>query len=1188
MDNQLLNNRYRLQKPIGQGGMGTVYLATDEYLQRQVAVKLLTSSGLGSQGRDRLLQEARAVAQLNHPHIVTVFDAGEIQADNPSGSPTPFIVMEYVDGHTLNDPARTTLPAILQIAVQLCEALDHAHKKGIIHRDIKPENILITPEGSAKLMDFGLARSVASRLSQEGAFVGTVFYIAPEQALGREIDTRADLYALGVLLYELTTRQLPFSADDPFAIITQHLHAPPVPPIARNPEIPGALNQLILSLLAKEPADRPASAADVLASLQAMIPPSGAGIRPEITTQPAEVGMLDRIVRGRMVGRTTELNELRRAWQATTAGQGQFILVSGEPGIGKSRLVQELVTQVNIAGPRGFTGECYPEGGAPYSPFAHIFSRLIPGLPDDLDIPSFILADILTVAPKLQLAYPGVTPNAAVASQSEQFRVMENVVHLCQILAAEQPLMFVLEDVHWADSGTLSLMRHLARAARSHPIMLVATYRESDLDHNLPFQNTLLDLSRERLGTRIKLTRLDQEATRSLLNALFAESTSADFVSAIFRETEGNPFFVEEVIKALIEGDLLRFEDGHWVRPALEDLQIPQSIRIAIQQRITRLPPAAQDVLNASAVLGRDFDFDTLAELAGADEDTLIDALEQMEHAQLIEETGTQHGGTFRFVHALIPSTVVEGLSGLRKRRLHRHVVAAIQKVSPDDLEKLAHHAYESGDLRTSLDYSQQAGERARKLFASEEARLHYQRALEIAEALGDQPLALDLSITLADVFEMSGRSLAAAELLEHMLELTEDPTIKLEIVIQICRNFTIIADPRALAYLETGYGMLTPETDPVYKAHLLTLEARNAHYQAHHQDAIRALDEALVIAEPRNDKDLLTSLYATLAGNYQHLAQMKASMYWAGRLMELGDKTDDPLITAIGMEFAAEGSSLSGDYHEARRYSQINYDLGKKSGALDRMAWALFGKGFATTLLGQFREALSYLDEAFELVEIIRENRLKIWLVGSRSICLGQLGNLAEAEKQAALCRQLAEDLDQSILITYALYAEGLIHNTREEWEASRELFETGLARQSKGDNMQAFLACHEFGLDALIELGLLDQAREHLEDFQQRITGFEEANTRIQHAFFSGRLLQASGELAEAAQEYRQALDILAEYPSDLYSARTHYQLGHLFAEQGQKDQARAAWSQAQEIFTRCETPYWLGKVETALDSL
>ena len=248
-----LNERYRLDTLIGQGSMGEVYRAHDTALLRDVAVKVLSAQSLGTSGRARLLNEAQYIARLSHPNIVTVHDVGEHVG-------TPFIVMEYIDGQTLYEAMPADLETILAIAIDICSALEHAHAQGIIHRDIKPENVLLDGDSSAKLMDFGIAFSTASRLTQEGTLMGTVFYIAPEQALGKEIDARADLYSLGVVLYELVCGRLPFEADDPLAVITQHLHAPLVPPRAVKDDLPEGLNELIVRLLGKDVDDRPGSA----------------------------------------------------------------------------------------------------------------------------------------------------------------------------------------------------------------------------------------------------------------------------------------------------------------------------------------------------------------------------------------------------------------------------------------------------------------------------------------------------------------------------------------------------------------------------------------------------------------------------------------------------------------------------------------------------------------------------------------------------------------------------------------------------------------------------------------------------------------------------------------------------------------------------------------------------------------
>ena len=341
MIGSLLQNRYRLDAELGRGGMGTVYRGYDSLLDRAVAVKVLTSAGLGTEGRARLLSEARAVARLNHPNVVSVYDAGYAKTPAASGASLPFIVMELVKGQSLYERKPESLDEIVGIACQVCAALEHAHGQGIVHRDLKPENVLVTPVGTAKLMDFGLARSEASRITSEGTIVGTVAYLAPEQALGQEIDGRADLYALGVMLYELTTGHLPFSGDDPFSIVAQHLHTPAVPPSKYRPDLPLSLETTILKLLAKDPADRFASAHQVARMLSGVAEgsrPPGAPVTPH--NLPIHLSTF--------IGREREIEKVKQLLSTS-----RLVTITGAGGSGKTRLALQVAADLLATFPDG-------------------------------------------------------------------------------------------------------------------------------------------------------------------------------------------------------------------------------------------------------------------------------------------------------------------------------------------------------------------------------------------------------------------------------------------------------------------------------------------------------------------------------------------------------------------------------------------------------------------------------------------------------------------------------------------------------------------------------------------------------------------------------------------------------------------------------------------------------------------
>src|SRR5262245_54312557 len=394
----VLRQRYRLDSEIGRGGMGVVYRATDLELMREVAVQVVLEAA-SSDARQRLIREARAAAALNHPHIISVHDVGEAQG-------IPFFVMELVNGPSLAIAPPSDLSRIVEIACQICAALDHAHSNSIVHRDLKPDNVLLSDGGqrvSVKLADLGLALpGYGERISRAGLILGTASYIAPEQALGQPVDGRTDLYALGVLLYELTTGRLPFTGDDPLTIVSQHVHPPVVPPRVLRQDLSRSLEAVILRLMEKSPAKRFATAYDTAEALrESLAAPETAGD----TDIAATVAILDALSRGRLVGRAAELAETRELWRRALGGHGHAVLLSGEPGAGKTRLAREITIQAAVDGAVVMSGGCYEyEATTPYLPFVEAFRRWTREQKDDSSLRAALgdaAAQIAKLAPEI-------------------------------------------------------------------------------------------------------------------------------------------------------------------------------------------------------------------------------------------------------------------------------------------------------------------------------------------------------------------------------------------------------------------------------------------------------------------------------------------------------------------------------------------------------------------------------------------------------------------------------------------------------------------------------------------------------------------------------------------------------------------------------------------------------------------
>jgi predicted ATPase/tRNA A-37 threonylcarbamoyl transferase component Bud32 len=1002
----ILNQRYRLEEEIGQGGMGIVYKAYDQLLERVVALKILneySKTRLGSAGRARLLHEAQAAGRLSHPNIVSIYDAGE-------ANDTPFIVMEYIEGSSLYDKKPGSLSEILSIGRQICSALHHAHLNGIIHRDLKPENIIVTPTGSVKLTDFGLARSLSTRMTEEGLIVGTVLYLSPEAAMRQTIDGRSDLYSFGIILYELITNNLPYNAEDPLAVISQHLYSPLVPARAHRADLPPALDQLISKLLEKQPEDRPSNAAEVasvLADLENLLKLPESNISQ--TYEPATFS-LDRIVRGRLIGREQDLAEATAVWRRTIAGIGHVLLLSGEPGIGKTRLARELLAQAAVSGSMIFSGSCYSEGGVPYSPFPEMIKESFNKLKDSIDLPDFVMVDLLRICPELSPKFPHL-PHLQLDTQTEQQRIFESIVTWVESLTARSPVVIFIDDIHWADSSTLNLIRYLARRMENDRLLLLFTYREIDLLNTNQIESVLNDLYKERLSTRLKITRLDREQTKTMLENMLlpAGEINSDLIDAIYRETEGNPFYIEEVTKALIEEGKLCYQDICWVSTNGQDIQIPQSVRATIQSRLARLPGVSQDVLRLASILGRQFDFDVLKQASDMDEDDLIDALEMAEKAQIINEVSTSRTGAtrFSFAHALIPSTLKDTVSTLRRQRLHRRVAEAIEHVHAGEetlLDTLAYHYENSGDAEKALSYYLRAGERALKVYANKEAEHYFKEALELDTVSSGSPQIL---AGLGEALFRQSMYKEASKLWEQVIELFQHKhdhnnmalyyaragrsawyQNKRSEGLEICRQGLQAIEEMGVPY---------EETQTAGMAALLHETARAYYFNHKHTEALDLCQKALSLAEVLGLAEVQAETLATMGILENQEPEIRED--YLRRAVQIADEANLPATSVRAHNNLGSHLAWKMDLIQARDHKIKAKDLAHRMGTA---SWehGFLGEAIDYSLsLGDFKEVERGLEELEEIRKRFAHNEKVMYYVNYiRVSYFFQQGQLEEA----------------------------------------------------------------------------------------------------------------------------------------------------------------------------------------------
>lgn len=1069
--------------------MGIVFRGTDLELGRGVAIKVLSGIEAVADGRTRLLREARAAAALNHRRIVSVHDVGE-------DGGVSFFVMELVEGRTLRHSPPRDPAAIVEVACQICEALEHAHSHGLVHRDLKPENVLMTGSSGApevKLADLGLATPVSdSEITRTGAIVGTALYLAPEQALGRALDGRADLYALGAVLYELVTGRPPFLGDNPLAIISQHVLAPVVPPRAVQPDVHPGLEGVILRLLSKEPERRYATATDTAAALRRALEGSAEAPAGE---RSAAAALLDALSRGRLVGRTSELTEARDLWRRALDGRGHGLLLSGEPGVGKTRLARELLVQGALDGALVLTGGCYEyEAATPYLPFVEAFRRWARETSDDGELRIRLGETALPLArivPEIEARVGPFPARPELPPHEERLLFFDAVVGLVRSLAKGRGLLFYMDDLHWADGGTLWLLGHLLRQLRDERVLLVASYREIELDRAHPLAKALVEWNRERLTTRVILRRLGPEETRAQLAALLGEDVSQEFAGAVHRETEGNPFFVEEVLKALIESGSVRREGGRWTRSEIRELEIPQSMKAAIGHRLDRVSPECNDLLRAAAVMGKTFEFRELIAAAGdRDEELLLDALDEASAAQLIV---AGQGESFAFTHDKIREVLYEEMNPIRRRRLHRRTAEGLERLR-DRLavasETLAHHYIEAGEHERGLEFARQAAAAAQKVFAYDEAIVALGRALECAESLGLPGERAELEEAIGNAYVLRGDLVPACEHFERALALTEEPERRARLQCRAASSLVSNGDPRGLEYLRSALEVLDPEKDPVTVALALALQGRFHHLAGRHRPAIELMLRAAALSAPPPDADTLpgdqvvalSRIYAYLAGAHQHLGLFEDADVWARRSIELGRRYGDPQAEAIGYEFLGEDAACKGEWEQGLVWAEHEQEIAGRIHSRERSAWTHFYAGLCAARLGSFERAEQELRQGIELGAAIGERRVVTLLTAQLAVVQAEAGRLNEAMETAERAQEFADALGLFHLRTDARGSLAHVRFLRGEIEDALRLIEEIHGLIGATESRIAPLTIGPLHIEVLFAAGRGDEARERL----------------------------------------------------------------------------------------------------------
>jgi len=658
---------------------------------------------------------------------------------------------------------------------------------------------------------------------------------------------------------------------------------------------------------------------------------------------PAAVQPFDRTP---FVGRAAERAQLCSFLDDLARRRGGVVAIGGEPGIGKTRLTEEVAHDALKRGHRVLMGRCYEsEGAPPYIPFVEIIeSAMRDESPETLrHALGDAAGEIAKIVPQLRTVIDDIPSPLELPAEQERRYLFNSLWEFIERAAATTPLVLILDDVHWADESTLLAADHIAQRLKNVPVLVLATYRDTELEITRPLARTLESLMRQQHAHRISLKRLPEEGVRSMLHVMSGQEPPSALVETIYRETDGNPFFAEEVFKHLSEEGKLFDENGRWRTDLkIAELDVPEGVKLVVGRRLERLTEDARLMLGVAALVGKRFEYRLVETVVGLGPDELLDAIDEAQRARLIAPETTSGEPEFSFAHELIRQTLLATTALPRRQRRHLEIANALQEIYKDDIQ--AHAADIGGHLLqagSSVDpndvarFLQLAGKRALDAAAFEEALRHYENALELytdekssdyAQLLFEHGLAVRTTGRFEEAFDGWSRAIT---IYEANGERAKAGNICWEIAVQLGWIGRAVEGlewaARGLAITE---GMRTRE-----RADLLAIAGGATSWVGQHDEGLRIIEEAIALARELDDRYVLGRALGARALHHYFYMEFKETLEYGHEggslLREAGAIWDTGTFMPI-LIFAA---NLTGRFDEGARLAQEMIPLCERIG---------------------------------------------------------------------------------------------------------------------------------------------------------------------------------------------------------------------------------------------------------------
>ncbi len=946
-ENTLVDNRYQIMKELGKGGMGVVYLAEDKEKQIEVALKIV-SPKVGH-GKRRTLREFRIMSKLEHSHVINVYRSGTYEDQSP------YIIMPFLSGGTLGrryaDGAKdkTDLVTRLTRISEVAEALHYIHQEGIIHRDLKPENIMLDIDEDDKeramLMDFGLAKrqaqeSVLITLQGKNEFAGSIPYASPEQISSRELDTRSDLYSLGCVLYWIVTGKPPFTGEL-VAVLWGHINKPIEPLSQHYGFLPPELDMVALRLLQKNPADRYNDAAEVVQLLQQIIEdlnPTEAkqSIKLEASST---LELLEedatpvRLFVPPFIGRVQQWKVSKLALEELGSEKSNIVLLQGGFGLGLSRFLEELEHKVNAKELVLLKFNNNQGNHLPYQPWQSALRSLGKNQPETFTEAAKNLESALApIVPEFNFSESYELP-----AEVTQMRLFQAVEEFLKRFLKNKPLLMLVDNAHLADEGSIDLLAYLARSQFTTMCMVVAWHHSREhqaLDAHI--RKRFNDLSTHNL----KLEPFDEVTNKKLLRAFLGHELEPHLESYILERVGGNPLFIEELLSALLKEKYIKLRKGLW-EWTREHTDLPERVEEVFTARLDILSDSAKKALGAASTIGNQFEFELLHELLKLAEEDLLDDIDELLQAELIEEFSTDK---YRFAHVMLREVVHHKLSSGRRSRYHQRLANILKEREGTEPALLADHYAETKNPYLAVPYALEVARNSEKVFANDVAENYFRLALNCLKNNKASEKS-EIRLELGKVLERIGRWDEAKALYEATLS---DDLLYAKALQQLGKlHHSQGSLSKSVVHLRKAIET-TPKDIEIYRDLGSVLGTSDKFAEAE-----EALETALSLAVEIEDPQTIARIQLDLGHLEYQKSNWSMALEWFKSVKNFVDKEKQPLEHAR-LNFLEGGvylrtgnipsalARLNNAYHT---YKQIG-DLGKAASSLHQVGGGYLSKG--------------------------------------------------------------------------------------------------------------------------------------------------------------------------------------------------------------------------------------------------